>query len=158
MTTSFAKGHSVRMKIVGFGTTTFEDYTVSAVSAKGVSLKGFKGTFDAVTGVSPERFADGLSRSIAARVETTDASPFTKGQAVTKSLTGAGFTTTEKAKVLKVDKKGVWLDNGSGNDPSGPFDAHTGLYLGASMAGWTSRIAPAAPAAKRSKKTQESVA
>lgn len=67
-------------------------------------------------------------------------STFKKGQKVSKALTGAGFTTRDDGVVLKVDKKGVWLDNGSGNDPSGPFDAITGRYLGASVPGFSQVI------------------
>jgi hypothetical protein len=144
MTTAFAQGQSVRMKIVGFGTTSYEDLTVAKVTDKAVTLKGFKGSFHPLTGESTESFADGLARSIVPHETADKPAKFSKGQKVDKSLTGAGFTTKEKAKVLKVDKKGVWLDNGSGNDPSGPFDAQTGLYLGASMAGWVSRISAAA--------------
>lgn len=152
MATPFSKGQSVRMEIVGFGTTSYEDHVVSSATSKGIALKGFKGTFDPLTGVSPGRFSDGLARSIAPQVESAAASPFSKGQKVVKSLTGAGFTTTEKAKVLKVDAKGVWLDNGAGNSPSGPFDAHTGHYLGATMAGWSETIAPAPVTAKKAAK------
>jgi hypothetical protein len=46
---------------------------------------------------------------------------FKKGMKVIRFLSGGGQITQEDAVVLKVDKKGVWLDNGDGNDPSGPF-------------------------------------
>lgn len=141
MTTAFAQGQLVRMKIVGFGTTSFEDRTVAKVTDKAVTLKGFKGTFNPLTGEATEPFPDVLIRSIVPHKAAGKPANFRKGQKVDKCLTGAGFTTKEDAKVLKVNKKGVWLDNGPGNDPSGPFDAQTGLYLGASMDGWVLRIA-----------------
>ena len=46
---------------------------------------------------------------------------FKKGMKVVKILHGAGLVSKEAGVVLKVDKSGVWLDNGGGNDPSGPF-------------------------------------
>ena len=44
-----------------------------------------------------------------------------KGMKVTVRLHGAGQVTEHEAVVAKVNKKGVWLDNGQGNDPNGPF-------------------------------------
>lgn len=67
---------------------------------------------------------------------------FKKGMKVDKYLSGAGVTTSEKATVLRVDKKGVWLNNGSGNDPSGPFCPISGKYLEWSLPGWESFIQP----------------
>lgn len=55
---------------------------------------------------------------------------FKKGDKVIRYLNLAGFTTNEEETVLKVTKKGIWLDNGVGNDPSGPFDLKTGKLLG----------------------------
>jgi len=46
---------------------------------------------------------------------------FKKGMPVIRVLHGAGVVSQENSIVLKVDKRGVWLDNGNGNDPSGPF-------------------------------------
>ena len=46
---------------------------------------------------------------------------FRKGMPVIRVLHGAGVVSQEKSTVLKVDKRGVWLDNGGGNRPSGPF-------------------------------------
>lgn len=46
---------------------------------------------------------------------------FKKGMKVTRVLHGAGNISKESAVILKVNKQGVWLDNGKGNDPSGPF-------------------------------------
>ena len=47
---------------------------------------------------------------------------YTKGMKVVMVLHGAGVTTKENSKVVRVDKDGgVWLDNGDGNSPSGPF-------------------------------------
>lgn len=66
---------------------------------------------------------------------------FKKGQAVIRYLTGAGVTTKEDAVVSKVTKAGVWLDNGSGNDPSGPFDPITGRSEPGAF-GFSSRIEP----------------
>ena len=43
------------------------------------------------------------------------------GTKVIKVLHGAGYSTEEHGVVLKVDDAGVWLDNGEGNRPSGPF-------------------------------------
>lgn len=54
---------------------------------------------------------------------------FKVGDKVITYLDGAGYTTKEKArKIIAIDERGVWLDNGSGNDPSGPFDPETGDY------------------------------
>lgn len=54
---------------------------------------------------------------------------FRKGQAVTLELLGPGaLRSEESATVLRVDKRGVWLDNGPGNDPTGPFDPKTGCH------------------------------
>lgn len=47
---------------------------------------------------------------------------FKKGEQVLVEVYIGGITTTEKKKVIKVDTKGIWLDNGEGNRPSGPFD------------------------------------
>lgn len=70
-------------------------------------------------------------------------SKFKKGQKVTKYLAGAGYVTGEDAEVLRVDRRGVWLDNGPGNDPSGPFNPKTGN--GESfMPGWRVYIEAAA--------------
>lgn len=46
---------------------------------------------------------------------------FKKGMRVRAILHGAGVVTEEERTVLKVSREGVWLDNGPGNDPSGPF-------------------------------------
>lgn len=46
---------------------------------------------------------------------------FKKGMRVIRVLHGAGLVSQEESTVLKVDKRGVWLDNGNGNRPSGPF-------------------------------------
>jgi hypothetical protein len=52
---------------------------------------------------------------------------FKKGQRVKRSLNMVGVTTGEEETVLMVRKGEVWLDNGPGNDPSGPFDDSTGM-------------------------------
>jgi hypothetical protein len=46
---------------------------------------------------------------------------FRKGDKVWQRVHVAGLVTQEEAEVLKVDEAGVWLDNGQGNDPDGPF-------------------------------------
>lgn len=65
-----------------------------------------------------------------------------KGNGVLLILDGAGVCSTEYATVLRVDRAGVWLDNGPGNDPSGPFDRNTGRSLYHVMDGFSSRIVP----------------
>ncbi|RPJ40108.1 MAG: hypothetical protein EHM35_00450 [Planctomycetaceae bacterium] len=52
----------------------------------------------------------------------------TEGQEVTLELTVFGITTTEPRKVLTVDMAGIWLDNGPGNRPSGPYNTTTGQW------------------------------
>ena len=67
-------------------------------------------------------------------------SRFKRGQQVKQSLSGAGFTTSDPPRpVLKVTKRGVWVDNGAGNDPSGPFDPVTGK-MKEQMPGWLAFI------------------
>ena len=51
---------------------------------------------------------------------------FVKGMPVMREMHGAGCVTTSDAIVGEVDDRGVWLDNGPGNDPSGPFNPRTG--------------------------------
>jgi hypothetical protein len=46
---------------------------------------------------------------------------FKKGQKVKVSLFGAGTVTYEIGKVLKINKSGVWLDNGDGFPEKFPF-------------------------------------
>lgn len=65
---------------------------------------------------------------------------FRKGQTVWTSLSGARATTWEERTVLKVRGGYVWLDNGPGNDPTGPFDAETGRYLPHSLFGFTMQL------------------
>jgi hypothetical protein len=67
---------------------------------------------------------------------------FKKGQKVTTVLTGGGQITRESGVVLRVNKQGVFLDNGPGNDPSGPFDPLTGLYRDQWLPGWCYYIEP----------------
>lgn len=52
---------------------------------------------------------------------------FKKGLLVTISVHAGGVVTEETGTVLMVNKQGVWLDNGYGNDPSGPYDPVTGV-------------------------------
>lgn len=65
---------------------------------------------------------------------------FKKGDKVLKYLSGAGHVTHEEGVVSRVNKKGVWLDNGPGNDESGPFNPVTGVYADNWMPGWSSYI------------------
>lgn len=54
---------------------------------------------------------------------------FRKGQKVLRKLVGVCGTYVEsKAKVSRVDKRGVWLSNGRGKKSSGPFHPRTGRY------------------------------
>ena len=53
---------------------------------------------------------------------------FKKGDEVRLALSIMGIVTETREIVLRVDKRGVWLDNGPGNDPSGPYDPVTGLW------------------------------
>ena len=54
-----------------------------------------------------------------------------KGQKVSVIVEGPfpGYKSVEDGTVLEVTKEGVWLDNGEGNDPSGPFDKKTGVHV-----------------------------
>lgn len=45
-------------------------------------------------------------------------------------ITIRGIRTAETKTVLRTDEEGVWLDNGYGNDPDGPYDPESGKYLG----------------------------
>jgi hypothetical protein len=56
-----------------------------------------------------------------AAIAAEEGSMFKKGMRVRAILHGAGVVTEEERIVLRVDRDGVWLDNGVGNDPSGPF-------------------------------------
>lgn len=54
---------------------------------------------------------------------------FRKGQKVLRSITGpCGVYVSRRARVSRVDKTGVWLSNGRGKKPSGPFHPRTGRY------------------------------
>ena len=64
---------------------------------------------------------------------------FKEGQEVEVVLTGGGFVTSEFKTVLKVNDKGVFLDNGNGNDPDGPFDPVSG-FKESYLPGWTTHI------------------
>lgn len=61
---------------------------------------------------------------------------FNEGQMVTVSLTtpnpfgGPKLTTYEKGVVQSCENGEVLLDNGEGNDPSGPFSESSGNHLG----------------------------
>lgn len=53
---------------------------------------------------------------------------FQKGQRVIRITSVMGIETQELAEVLVVDEKGIWLDNGPGNRPDGPYDSRTGQW------------------------------
>lgn len=63
---------------------------------------------------------------------------FRKGDKVIQELHGAGYITEEVKTVAYIKNKQVYLDNGPGNDPTGPFD-QDGFYLD-SMFGFSMRI------------------
>lgn len=73
-----------------------------------------------VAGSSP---AGGVERS-----NMADKGFFKKGDRVKIVNNIYGIITEEDGIVLKVNKRGVWLDNGVGNDPTGPFDRFTGQW------------------------------
>ena len=56
---------------------------------------------------------------------------FKKGQIVIEKFIFAGEVTQVEKEISKVSKakNQVWLSNGDGNSPSGPFDGDTGLLL-----------------------------
>lgn len=70
---------------------------------------------------------------------------FHTGQKVSVALTtpnpfgGPAITTYEPSIVLSNESGQVWLDNGEGNDPSGPFDAKTGRRI-ESLVGCSMRL------------------
>ena len=151
----FSKGQAIRLVLKGFGETSYEDGVVLKVTPKGVWLDNGPGNdpsgpFDATTG--RERAPSfGMTRSIEPATVATAETVFKKGEKVKVGLTGAGFTTYETKKVLNSDEKGVWLDNGRGNDPSGPFDAQSGNYLGAATPGFSMRMELAPKAAPKAR-------
>ena len=55
------------------------------------------------------------------KTSTRKAVMFKKGMKVIRILHGAGVTSKGKGVIERVDEDGVWLSNGIGNDPSGPF-------------------------------------
>ncbi len=66
---------------------------------------------------------------------------YSVGEKVRVELSGAGVTTQETFPVLEVSEGNLFLDDGSGwDDPLGPFDAATGVFLGDMMPGWRRRI------------------
>ena len=65
---------------------------------------------------------------------------YKEGQKVTVLLRGAGVTTSEIETILEIKDGKIWLDNGIGNDPSGPFDAETGKYLEYTMPGFSQQL------------------
>lgn len=67
-------------------------------------------------------------------------SKFKKGQTVWIALSGAGTISYEEREIGTIRKNGVWLDNGIGNDPTGPFNPETGRYLGDTVFGFSMKI------------------
>lgn len=70
---------------------------------------------------------------------------FKRGQSVNIVISGGGVVTKEPGLVKSVTKKGVMLDNGEGNTPSGPFDATTGediSSIAGVVPGWSRKIEP----------------
>jgi len=67
---------------------------------------------------------------------------FKKGMRVIEYLNCAGYTTTTEYTILSATKKGVYLDNGAGNDPTGPFDKVTGAHADNNMGFGTKYIKP----------------
>ena len=68
---------------------------------------------------------------------------FKRGDPIDIVIDGAGVRSVASGKVLKVTKAGVWLDNGEGNDPSGPFDPISGRDLSdIFIPAWTRFIRP----------------
>ena len=65
---------------------------------------------------------------------------FTKGQIVRLLTNAFGITSEEEERILEVIDYAVWLDNGLGNDPSGPFCVESGHYKGEALPGFTMRI------------------
>lgn len=65
---------------------------------------------------------------------------FRKGDKVVRILRGAGVESSEESEVLYVRKGEVWLDNGPGNDPSGPYNPATGKSMADEFFGFTTRI------------------
>ena len=51
------------------------------------------------------------------------------GQEVVIEVHIGGIVTEEEGVISEVNKKGVYLDNGPGNDPNGPFDKKTGEHI-----------------------------
>lgn len=65
---------------------------------------------------------------------------FRAHQTVWVALCGAGVTSYEEHTVLHNRRGEVWLDNGSGNDPTGPFDPETGKYGGSTVFGFSMKL------------------
>jgi len=59
---------------------------------------------------------------------TASVTDWSAGETITLIYDAFGIKTYAEKNILKVDKKGVWLDNGPGNDPDGPFDPATGIW------------------------------
>lgn len=76
-----------------------------------------------------ERVSD---KEIALEVEKNKPKPvsFKKGQTVWIAIHGAGVVSYEEGVVGDIRKGKIWLDNGPGNKPGGPYDAITGKCQG----------------------------
>jgi hypothetical protein len=51
------------------------------------------------------------------------------GQEVVIEVHIGGIVTEEEGVISEVNRKGVYLDNGPGNDPHGPYDKKTGEHI-----------------------------
>jgi len=67
---------------------------------------------------------------------------FKAKQQIKIRVSGAGCVSYEDGTVLRVRKGKMWLDNGQGNEPSGPFDAETGKDLRESGFGFSITVLP----------------
>lgn len=67
-------------------------------------------------------------------------SKFVENQKVNLVLRGGGFATRETYIILEIIDGKVWLDNGFGNDPTGPFNLETGEYEESIVPGFFQRI------------------
>lgn len=74
----------------------------------------------------------------------TPSGAFRKGDAIVTVLRGAGVATREAGVIACVRKGHAWVDNGPGNDLSGPYDPVTGKWLGDDFMGFSRRIEHAA--------------
>ncbi|MBC8737127.1 hypothetical protein F6X40_09940 [Paraburkholderia sp. UCT31] len=75
----------------------------------------------------------------------SDDSKFKPEMHVKKTLFGRGEPTTAYGIVLRVDEEGVWLDNGAGLRPAGPYHPETGVEITPPIPGMHQEIKPYKP-------------